>query len=103
MGEYFGEHSIINQNLYNLLNQRDNFGKTPLHIACKHGDYSCIKELILMGADPNIGKDDEGFTPMEYCSFHKINNKNLYGYLNSERFSMKYTTFSDDNSKQLFI
>ncbi|XP_014227268.1 uncharacterized protein LOC106652688 [Trichogramma pretiosum] len=59
------------------VNLKDNWGRTPLHIAVKRARLEEIEFLLLHGADPNI-VDDYGNTPLnEVCVNHHITNEYL--------------------------
>ncbi|XP_050400611.1 serine/threonine-protein phosphatase 6 regulatory ankyrin repeat subunit C-like [Patella vulgata] len=49
-------------------------GKTPLHVACKHGEYECIEYLLENGLDVNC-KDKLGHKPLFYCQSRDEPNK----------------------------
>lgn len=49
------------------VNQRDEFGSTPLHLAAAGGHDSCVKILIRHGADPVV-TDAAGKTPSQLAS-----------------------------------
>ena len=54
-GNYEQVQSIIHEN-ESYLNEQDNEGKTPLHIACRHG-YESIIKVLLVGADVEMTND----------------------------------------------
>ena len=39
-------------------NLRDNAGWTPLHEACNHGNFDCVKELIKSKGKYELSKDN---------------------------------------------
>ena len=45
------------------INEKDDNGRTALHIACEYDNVDCVKELIEAGALPNIRAKD-GSTPL---------------------------------------
>lgn len=53
--------------VYKIVNDRDAFGNTPLHYACKRGDIEVIEFLLKKGADPNV-ENNEGKTPLFYLN-----------------------------------
>ncbi|KDQ63498.1 hypothetical protein JAAARDRAFT_120214 [Jaapia argillacea MUCL 33604] len=46
------------------LNERDEFGYTPLHLACDRGNTIMVQELLRKGVDQNV-KDADEFTAIE--------------------------------------
>lgn len=50
------------------INNRDSFGETPLHLACKNGRIDVMRVLIQYGADVNL-KDKNGNTPLIQTCF----------------------------------
>lgn len=58
------------------VNQRDEYGATPLHYAAKILDIMMVNFLLDKGADPNA-RDNEGNTPLHYAilSYYEDNNK----------------------------
>jgi hypothetical protein len=48
---------------FDLLNQKNKAGKTPLHVAVDYVNELAVKELIAAGADVNV-KDKAGRTPV---------------------------------------
>ena len=46
--------TVLNQCEKSLINQRDFFGRTALHIAIEAGDDAAVKELLEAGADPGM-------------------------------------------------
>ncbi|KAK3607524.1 hypothetical protein CHS0354_025776 [Potamilus streckersoni] len=51
----------------NLLNERDNFGCTPLHYATKAGHLVAIDDLLKLGATINL-KDNEKKSPFHFAA-----------------------------------
>jgi ankyrin repeat protein len=45
------------------INEKDENGRTALHIACEYDNVDCVKELIEANAFPNIRAKD-GSTPL---------------------------------------
>jgi len=41
---------------------RNNYGRTPLHVACSRGNWAVLRLLLEAGADPLL-RDQRGFTP----------------------------------------
>eukprot|EP01124_Arcella_intermedia_P004048 TRINITY_DN12286_c0_g1_i2.p1 TRINITY_DN12286_c0_g1~~TRINITY_DN12286_c0_g1_i2.p1 ORF type:complete len:598 (-),score=109.56 TRINITY_DN12286_c0_g1_i2:37-1830(-) len=56
------------------LNERDNFGTTPLHKACTNKNYQAALVLINAGADVNI-KDEDELTPLHSLCSAPLNKK----------------------------
>uniref|UniRef100_A0A6M2DPR1 Putative ipt domain of the transcription factor nfkappab n=1 Tax=Xenopsylla cheopis TaxID=163159 RepID=A0A6M2DPR1_XENCH len=54
---------LLHFNLFELLNIKNDFGKTILHAAIEKKHYTYIKPLLAAGIDPNI-TDDEGNSPL---------------------------------------
>jgi len=46
------------------LNDRDEFGYTPLHLACDRGNIANVKILLEGGADPGL-RDEDGLTALQ--------------------------------------
>ena len=42
-------------------------GFTALHLACKHGYFSLVKQLVCEKTSPTNEKDSKGNTPLHYC------------------------------------
>lgn len=49
------------------VNEKDDFGTTPLHIAVEKGNIPIIKQLIQKGAEVNA-KDNDGRTPLDFLA-----------------------------------
>lgn len=60
-------HSIVLSG-YNI-NEKDDTGRTPLHVAARHGSDKVIETLIYYGADINI-RDDHGHRAVEIALMH---------------------------------
>ncbi len=45
------------------VNAKSNEGWTPLVLAARHGQWSCVSALLENGAEVN-GSDEEGLTPL---------------------------------------
>ncbi len=67
---FFGNLDAIKQHIHagSDLNQKDQYGSTPLNIATTFGKTDIALELIKAGADLNI-KNGEGSTPLHVASF----------------------------------
>lgn len=50
-----------------LLNERDDFGCTPLHYASKEGRLNAIDDLLRLGAQINP-KDNEKKSPLHFAA-----------------------------------
>ena len=48
------------------INHKNNYGQSPLHIACKYQLYSCVEYLINTGANIN-DVDNQNKTPLHYA------------------------------------
>ncbi|KIY50563.1 ankyrin [Fistulina hepatica ATCC 64428] len=59
--KYLNDHPISN------LNEGDEFGYTPLHLAADRGNTEIVKLLLARGANHRL-KDADGFTPRELAS-----------------------------------
>ena len=46
------------------VNRRDGSGLTPLIVAVENNDLNMVKHLLAKGADPNIPRQHDGFTPI---------------------------------------
>lgn len=66
-----------------ILNQTDNFGNTPLHIAFLRRDRHMIESLIKNGADMTL-RNHEGLTPIEL--YQRITPLAAYNYINRKYF-----------------
>ncbi len=66
----FGNVEQLKINIANgvNLNQKDDYGSTPLIIACTFGKTEIAKELIRAGADIHI-TNNEGSTPLHVAAF----------------------------------
>jgi ankyrin repeat protein len=52
------------------VNEQDNSGNTPLHVACSHGHQDIVEALMSCGADVNITNDDKR-TPAQEAIYSK--------------------------------
>jgi ankyrin repeat protein len=52
------------------VNEQDNIGDTPLHIACSSGNQDIVEALMVCGADVNITNDNKQ-TPAQQAIYHK--------------------------------
>ncbi|KAK7968011.1 uncharacterized protein PG986_002288 [Apiospora aurea] len=50
------------------VNQSDNFGISPLHVACRFGYTEVARTLLKAGAWPNCVTSDPGFSPAHYTA-----------------------------------
>ena len=50
------------------VNEKDEFGRTALHIACEYDNINVVEELIMANALPNIRAKD-GSTPLHVSHF----------------------------------
>ena len=80
-----------------LINQKDNYHKTPLFYACNSNNLQFIKCLLDAGADINI-HDNKGWYPIHYIIYNKtdvnINKIDLFtdiNILNKKTIYEKYT------------
>lgn len=64
------EKILTNKDLkhLNMINWEDECGKTPLHLACREGHLSVVKQLLRFGANPN-SKDRIHWTPLHEAAF----------------------------------
>eukprot|EP01032_Pedospumella_encystans_P020029 gene20029-22763_t len=53
-----------------MIDAKDNFGRTPLHIHCARGRIYAVACLVYHGADTNCQTLDTGFTPLQVASSH---------------------------------
>jgi ankyrin repeat protein len=53
-----------------LLDGRDNNGRTPLHLACQQGHLDVVRILISYGASLEL-IDNEGRTPLDLAAGHE--------------------------------
>ena len=60
LGEKTEAHKPYNQKLVNTIlkynpdvNQKDDWGRTPLHLACNSGNLTAVKTLIAVGVSSN--------------------------------------------------
>jgi TM2 domain-containing membrane protein YozV len=51
------------------VNEKGNFGQTPLHDAASFGNIEAVKLLVSKGADIHIA-DSQGFTPLHHVAFN---------------------------------
>jgi len=59
-----GLSSLLLEHPATDVNERDQFGYTPLHLACDRGSLAVVKILLSKGADPSL-KDQDDFTAGE--------------------------------------
>jgi ankyrin repeat protein len=69
-GDYRLVERLLERNYDNIINARDNFGWTPMHIAALHNDTDIVQLLIEKGAKVNL-KDSEQNTPLTYAVLNK--------------------------------
>ena len=55
--------------LHELLDGRNNDGKTPLHLACQEGHLEVVRILMSYGADSNL-LDNDGKTAWDLAAEH---------------------------------
>lgn len=58
------------QELKVLINEPDDGGNTPLHLAVKMDYYDIVKVLLKMGADANVANKN-GLTALNICEFQR--------------------------------
>lgn len=57
-------------------NVRDDYGNTPLHVACSHGHYEIVKTLLIYARYLNIDvnpRSDDGWTPLHEAVYFEEN------------------------------
>ncbi|XP_070195077.1 transient receptor potential cation channel subfamily A member 1-like isoform X2 [Littorina saxatilis] len=59
--------SRVGQDILKLLDERDEFGCTPLHYASKEGHLLALEELITFGATPSL-KNNEKQSPFHFAA-----------------------------------
>lgn len=69
-----------------LINQKDRYGNTPLHIAFLRRDRHMIKALLEKGADISI-TNESGLTPIEY--YESMTPREAYNAINKNYFGGK--------------
>src|ERR1700678_1214299 len=57
-----------------LLNDKDNLGDTPLHVAALHGQLNVVQALVAAGADVNAKNNYAPFTPGDLWPYLFPNN-----------------------------
>ena len=70
------------------VNQRNDIGETPLHLACLHGNKQSAKILLSNFAEINA-RDLSGNTPMMHLASRKIPDVDFIRFLLSERADLK--------------
>lgn len=64
--EIIRHESLLNPNMLETINSKDNNGRTPLHICALHDNYNVAQQLIDLGANLNI-KDKSGNAFFQLC------------------------------------
>ncbi|GLB36067.1 putative succinyl-CoA synthetase functions in the citric acid cycle (TCA), coupling the hydrolysis of succinyl-CoA to the synthesis of ATP and thus represents the only step of substrate- level phosphorylation in the TCA [Lyophyllum shimeji] len=62
--DFTGLSELLDKQPETDVNEVDEFGYTPLHLACDRGNLSAVQVLLSKGADPTI-KDPDGLTALE--------------------------------------
>ena len=74
----------------NLLNSKDQSGKTPLHFASQYGHFDMVKILIERGAEVNV-ENNNGETPLHYASAY--GQENVAEFLISNGAELEYRSW----------
>lgn len=61
------------------VNSKDDFGRTPLHLAAESCQKDIIELLLVKGAEIDEKDEDYGFTPLHYAA--RFGNKHVVEYL----------------------
>ncbi|KAK8065070.1 ankyrin repeat-containing domain protein [Apiospora hydei] len=62
------DHTGFVDNNTVIVNQSDNYGISPLHVACRFGYTEVVRTLLKAGAWPNCVTSDPGFSPAHYAA-----------------------------------
>jgi len=65
--DFAGLTALLAQHPETDLNELDEFGYSPLHLACDRGSQEIVKLLLKQGADATI-KDPDGLSPRELAN-----------------------------------
>lgn len=67
---------VLDNHLYNEIDEKDCFGETALQYACEHGDIEHIQLLLQAGADKNV-VDKLGYSILHYAAMNSKNSNVL--------------------------
>ena len=64
--------ALINYGKNIDIEAKTNIQRTPLHVACSHGNLLSCKALVNFGANMHV-TDEDGDTPLHYLAYRGFN------------------------------